>query len=112
MLLGTCDGLMRRASGTKPIARFREGVVPAALQNLHHRLLNQSIQHRWDGKFPHPSVRLRDFHPTYRLRLIGPTDVPVLSRLGRLREPERAFPGGTGTQKTSKKGLPGGEALW
>jgi len=44
-----------------------------ALQNLHHCLLNQSIQHRWDAKFPHPSVRLRDFHPTYRLRLIGPT---------------------------------------
>lgn len=30
---------MCRASGTEPIARFREGVIPAALQNLHHRLL-------------------------------------------------------------------------
>jgi hypothetical protein len=60
VLLGTRDRLMRRASGTKPIARFREGLVSSALQNLHHCLLNQSIQHGWDAKLPHPSVRLRD----------------------------------------------------
>src|SRR5271156_1313131 len=73
MLLGTRNRLMRRASGTKPVARFREGMVPTALQNLHHCLLDQSIQHGWNAKLPHPSVRLRDFHPTYRLRLISPT---------------------------------------
>ena len=73
MLLGTRDCLMRRASGTKPVARFRESVVPTTLQDLHHCLLDQSIQHRWDAKLSHPSVRLRDFHPSYRLRLIGPT---------------------------------------
>ena len=64
MLLGTRDCLMRRASGTKPVARFRESVVPTALQDLQHCLLNQSIQHRWDAKLSHPSVRLRDFHPS------------------------------------------------
>ncbi len=47
--------------------------VPLALQNLHHRLLNHSIQHRRDTKLSHPSVRLRDFYPLHRLRLIGPT---------------------------------------
>src|ERR1022692_3700297 len=73
MLLGTRDCLMRRASGTKPVARFRESVVPTTLQDQHHCLLDQSIQHRWDAKLSHPSVRLRDFHPSYRLRLIGPT---------------------------------------
>jgi hypothetical protein len=73
VLLGTRYCLMRRASGSKPIARFREGAVPTTLQNLHHCLLNQSIQHRRDAKLSHPSVRLRDFHPTHRLRLIGPT---------------------------------------
>ncbi len=50
MLLSTRDCLMRRASRTKPVARFRESVVPTALQDLHHCLLNQSIQHRWDGQ--------------------------------------------------------------
>jgi hypothetical protein len=29
---------------------FGEGWVPSALQNLHHRLLNKSIQHRRDGQ--------------------------------------------------------------
>ncbi len=73
MLVGTRNRLMRRASGTKPVARFREGMVPTALQNLHHCLLNQSIQHGWDAEFSHPSVQLRDFHPTHRQRLISPT---------------------------------------
>ena len=55
--MGTRDCLMRRASGTKPIARFREGVVPAALQDLHHRLLDHSIQHRRDDRFiMHPPL--------------------------------------------------------
>jgi len=47
MLLGTRDRLMCRASGTKPVTGFREGMVPTGLQNLLHRLLNQSIQHGW-----------------------------------------------------------------
>jgi hypothetical protein len=46
--------------------------IPLALQYLHHRLLDESIQHRRDAKLSHPSVRLRDFHPFHRLRLIGP----------------------------------------
>jgi site-specific DNA recombinase len=73
MLLGTRHCLMRRASGTKPIALFREGVIPTASQNLHHCLLDHSIQHRRNAKLSHSSVRLRDFHPTYRLRLISST---------------------------------------
>ena len=36
---------------------------PTALQNLHHRLLDQPIQHRRNAQLAHPSVRLRDFHP-------------------------------------------------
>ena len=54
------------------------------LQNLHHRLLDKSIQHGRDAQWAHPSVRLRDLHPLHRLRSIGPTlqllleDWPVL----------------------------------
>jgi hypothetical protein len=63
MLLGTRYCLMRQASGAKPIARFREGVVPTALQNLHHCPLNQSIQHRWDAKLSHPLRPVSGFPP-------------------------------------------------
>lgn len=41
-------GLMRRASGPEPIARRREGRIPLLLQHLHHRLLDEAVEHRWD----------------------------------------------------------------
>jgi hypothetical protein len=41
---------MRRALRTKPVTVFGECPVPLALQNLHYRLLNESIQHRRDGQ--------------------------------------------------------------
>jgi len=65
--------LMRGSSRSKTVAVFREGPIPLPLQNLHHRLLDQSIQHRRDTKLSHPSVRLGDFHPPHRFRLVGPT---------------------------------------
>ena len=64
--------LMRRSSRSKTVAVVGERRVPLPLQNLHHRLLDKSIQHRWDTKLSHPSVRLGDFHPPHRLRLVGP----------------------------------------
>src|SRR5262244_74675 len=64
---------MRRAFRPKPVAVFGEGWVPSALQHLHHRLLDKSIQHRRDAKLSHPAVRFRDFHPSHRLRLVGST---------------------------------------
>jgi len=42
--LGHC--LRRRAFWPEPVAVFGEGGVPSVLPNLHHRLLNESIQHR------------------------------------------------------------------
>ena len=52
---------------------FREGPIPLPLQNLHHRLLDETIQHRRDTQLAHPSVRLGDFHPPHRFRFVGPT---------------------------------------
>src|SRR5215469_2486275 len=63
---------MSRPSRPEPVAVFGKRPVPPPLQNLHHRLLDESIQHRRDAKLSHPSVRLGDFHPPYRFRLIGP----------------------------------------
>jgi hypothetical protein len=37
--------LMRRPPGTKPVAGFGKRPVPFALQHLHYRLLDESIQH-------------------------------------------------------------------
>src|SRR5450755_2115802 len=54
---------------------LRKRPVPLALQNLHERLLDATIQHRRNAKLPHPcakasTVRLRDFHPFHWLRFI------------------------------------------
>ena len=81
--------LMRRAFRPEPVTVFGKCRVPSALQNLHHRLLNQSIQHRRDAKLSHPAVRLRDFYSPYRLWLVGPTQQlfpyrgPVLLQVAR-----------------------------
>jgi site-specific DNA recombinase len=64
--------LMRRAFRTKSVAVFGERRVPSALQHLHDRLLDQSIQHRRNAQLAHPSVRLLDLYSPHRLRLVGP----------------------------------------
>src|SRR5262249_35180068 len=58
VLLRLCHRLMSRPSQTEPVAVIGKRPVPTPLQNLHHRLLDESIQHRWDAKLSHPSVRL------------------------------------------------------
>src|SRR5208337_1121402 len=64
---------MGRPSRSKTVAVVGERRVPLPLQNLHHRLLDQSIQHRRDTELAYPSVRLGDFHPPHRLRLVDST---------------------------------------
>src|SRR5207253_10296208 len=57
--------------------------------HLQQLLLDQSIAHRWDAKLAHPHVGLRDFHPSLRLWLVGPTQQllpyrgPVLLQVAR-----------------------------
>ena len=77
--------LMRRSSRSKTVAVIGERWVPPPLQNLHHRLLEKSVERSWDTKLAHPSpVRLLDFHAPYRLRFVGsvqqlfPNGWPVL----------------------------------
>jgi len=69
--LGHC--LMCRAPRPKTVAVVRERPVPSPLQNLHHRLLDESIQHGGNAQLSHSSsVRLGDFHPSDRLQFVGP----------------------------------------
>ena len=89
ILLRLRHRLMCRSLGPKPIAVFRERSVPAPLQRLHHRLLYEPIQHRWNAQFAHPAVRLRDLHPFYRLWSVGsaeelfPDGWPMLFQVSR-----------------------------
>src|SRR5215216_4151987 len=88
VLLRLSHGLMCRSSRSKPIAVSGERRVPLPLQNLHHRLLDEAIQHGWDAKLSHPSVRLRDFHPPHRFRFVDPVQQllpngrPLLLQIG------------------------------
>jgi hypothetical protein len=50
ILLRRSHRLMCRALGSKPIAVLGKRPIPPALQNLHHRLLDKSIQHCRDGQ--------------------------------------------------------------
>jgi hypothetical protein len=42
---------MSRPSWPEPVAVIGKRPVPSPLENLHHRLLDESIQHRRDGGF-------------------------------------------------------------
>src|SRR2546421_2976566 len=88
VLLRLRHGLMCRPTRSKPIAVRGERRIPLLLQNLHHRLLDEAIQHGWNAKLSHPSaIRLRDFHPSHRFRFVGPVqqllpnDRPVLLQI-------------------------------
>ncbi len=48
---------MRRTTRSKPVAVLGERRVPSPLQNLHHRLLDEAIQHGWDAKLSQSVVR-------------------------------------------------------
>jgi len=41
------------------------------LQCLHHRLLDEAVEHRRDAKRPSAARRLRYLHPPHRLRFVG-----------------------------------------
>jgi site-specific DNA recombinase len=47
ILLRLSHGVMRRPTRSEPIAVLGERRVPLPLQNLHHRLLDETIQYGW-----------------------------------------------------------------
>ena len=54
------------------MAVFTEGRIDDGLQHLQQRLLDQPIRHRRDAQLPLAPVRLRNQHPSYRLRPVSP----------------------------------------
>src|SRR4029078_1139644 len=63
--------LMSRACGPEPVARRAEPVVPLLLQQLHHRLLDEAVEHRWNAERTGAAGRLRDVDTPHRLWLVG-----------------------------------------
>src|SRR5215831_5131416 len=66
--------LVGRAARPEAVAVLAECRVPPRLQPLQDRLLDHAIDHGWNAKVARPAVRLRDLHPTHRLRLIAPLE--------------------------------------
>jgi hypothetical protein len=62
--------------------------VPPLLENLQHRLLDQSVDDARDAELSDSAIRFGYFHPLYRLRLVGsreqlrPDVWPVLMQVG------------------------------
>src|SRR5262249_54564654 len=89
VLLRPLHGLMRRAPRPKAEARLGERPVPPCLQPLHHRLLNEAVEHRRDTKRSCAARCLRYLDAPYRLRLVsafeqlGPDRGPALLQVGR-----------------------------
>src|ERR1700758_2239190 len=72
VLLRLVHRLLRAAPRSETVAVFGERRVPALLQNLQHRLLDKAIQHASNAELARSTaMRLRDFHPSHRLRWIG-----------------------------------------
>ncbi|MGF6433309.1 hypothetical protein ABIE91_008529 [Bradyrhizobium elkanii] len=81
--------LMRRAGRPEAEARLGERPIPIRLQHLHHRLLDDAVEHRRDAERPQAARRLRYLDPPHRLRLVGAVKQlssdrePVLFQVGR-----------------------------
>ena len=82
------DRLVGRSPRPEAVAVLGERRVPSLLENLQHRLLDQSVDDARDAKLSDPAIRLRDFDPLHRLRLVGsreqlrPDVWPVLTQVG------------------------------
>ena len=83
--LGDC--LMGGAHRSKAVTVLGKRRVPPLLENLQHSLLNQSVDDARHAELSDPAVRLGDFDPFDRLRLIGslkqssPNVWPVLTQV-------------------------------
>ena len=66
--------LLGRAARPEAVAVLAECRVPQRLKPLQHRLLDHTVDHGWNAEVARPAGRLRDFHPTHRLRLVAPLE--------------------------------------
>src|ERR1700741_5651052 len=80
--------LMGGASRSEAVTVLGKRRVPLLLENLQQGLLDQSVDDARYAEFSDPAVRLGDFDPLDRLRLVGsreqlrPDVWPVLTQVG------------------------------
>ena len=63
--------LMSGTSRSEAVAMLGKGRVPLLLKNLQQGLLDQSVDDARHAELSDPAVRLGDFNPLDRLRLVG-----------------------------------------
>src|SRR5262249_602906 len=63
-----------RSARSESVAVLGKRRVPAFLEDLQQRLLDQTIDNTRDAEHSDPAVRFGDFDPQDRLRLIGPLE--------------------------------------
>src|SRR5438132_4411872 len=71
VLLRLGHGLMGRAPRSEAVTVLGKRRVPALLKNLQQGLLDQSVDHTRHAELSDPAIRLGDFDPLDRLRLVG-----------------------------------------
>ena len=64
--------LVSGAARPEAVAMLAECRVPQRLEPQQDRLLDHTINDGWNAEIARPAVRLRDLHPTHRLRLVAP----------------------------------------
>src|SRR5208283_587143 len=94
VLLGLSHRLMGAPPGAESIAVLGERRIPAALKDLHDRLLDETVQYGGDAKLAHPAIWLGNFHAFHRLWLVGPAQKLLANRRPLLTQVIRKFANG------------------
>jgi len=88
--------LLGRAPRPEAVAVLAERRVPQRLKPLEHRLLNHAVDHGWNAEVACPAGRLRDLHPTHRLRLVATLEQLIFDlRPARFENVRQLFDGDT-----------------
>jgi len=82
------------AAWPEAIAVLAECRVPPRLKPLEDRLLDHAIDNGWNAEVARPAGRLRDLHPTHRLRLVAPPEQLIFDlRPARFEDTRQPFDG-------------------
>src|SRR5882672_10222252 len=86
--------LVSGAARPEAVAVLAECRVPPRLKPLQDRLLDHAINHGWNAEVARPAGRLRDPHPTHRLRLVAPLEQLIFDlRPARFEDARQLFDG-------------------
>src|SRR5205823_4448631 len=91
-----CHRLVSGASRPEAVAVLAECRVPPRLKPLQDRLLGHAIDHGGNAEIARPAGRLRDPHPTHRLRLVAPLEQLIFDlRPARFKDARQLLDGDT-----------------